>query len=57
MENKIKIVLATGNPHKLQEVNEITKGSGIEFVLPSGNFDPIENGETFEENAYIKARY
>ena len=56
MENKIKIVLATGNPHKLQEINEITKGSGIEFVLPSGNFDPIENGETFEQNSLIKAK-
>ena len=56
MENKIKIVLATGNPHKLQEINEITKGSGIEFVLPSGNFDPIENGKTFEDNSVIKAK-
>lgn len=56
MENKIKIVLATANPHKLQEINEITKGSGIEFVLPSGNFDPIENGETFEQNSIIKAK-
>ncbi len=56
MENKIKIVLATGNPHKLQEISEITNGSGIEFVLPSGKFDPIENGETFEENSVIKAK-
>lgn len=56
MENKIKIVLATGNPHKLQEINEITEGSGIEFVLPSGKFDPVENGKTFEENSVIKAK-
>ncbi len=56
MENKIKIVLATGNPHKLEEISEITNGSGIEFVLPSGKFDPIENGETFEENSVIKAK-
>ena len=56
MGNKIKIVLATGNPHKLQEINEITKGSGIEFVLPSGNFAPIENGTTFEDNSVIKAK-
>ena len=40
MENKtIKIVFATGNPHKLHEINEISKGSGIEFVLPPDNFD------------------
>ena len=48
MGNKIKIVFATGNLHKLQEVNEIAKDSGIEFILPQGDFDPNENGETFE---------
>lgn len=57
MENKtIKIVFATGNPHKLQEINEISKGSGIEFILPPDNFDPDETGTTFEENSYIKAK-
>ena len=57
MENKtIKIVFATGNPHKLHEINEISKGSGIEFVLPPDNFDPDETGLTFEENSYIKAK-
>ena len=50
-----KIVFATGNPHKLQEINEISKGSGIEFVLPPAGFDPIETGTTFEENSIIKA--
>ena len=54
--NKIKIVFATGNPHKLQEINEISKGLGIEFILPPADFNPIENGETFEENSYIKAK-
>lgn len=56
MENKIKIVFATGNPHKLQEVNEIAQGSGIEFILPPDNFNPIENGKTFEQNSIIKAQ-
>ena len=56
MGNKIKIVFATGNPHKLQEVNEIAHGSGIEFVLPPDNFDPVENGKTFEQNSLIKAK-
>lgn len=55
MENKIKIVFATGNKHKLQEINEISKGSGIEFVLPPEGFNPIEDGKTFEENSQIKA--
>ncbi len=52
----MKIVFATGNAHKLQEINEISKGSGIEFVLPSAGFNPVENAETFEENSLIKAR-
>lgn len=52
----MKIVFATGNPHKLQEVNDIAKGSGVEFILPPKGFDPIEDGTTFEENSYIKAK-
>lgn len=51
-----KIVLATSNPHKVEEINAITKDFGIEFVLPPKGFDPIENGQTFEENSLIKAR-
>jgi len=56
MENKIKIVFATGNAHKLKEINEIATGTGIEFILPPEGFDPLENGKTFEENSYIKAK-
>lgn len=56
MENNIKIVFATGNLHKLQEINEIAKGSGVEFILPPEGFNPIEDGATFLENSYIKAR-
>lgn len=52
----MEIVFATGNEHKLQEINEISKGSGIKFVLPSSDFNPIENGKTFEENSLIKAK-
>jgi len=55
MESNLKIVFATGNPHKLQEINEISKGSGIEFVLPPSGFNPDENGKTFLENSLIKA--
>lgn len=56
MENKIKIVLGTSNPHKVFEMNEIAKGYNVEFMLPDAeNFDPVENGKTFEENAEIKA--
>lgn len=56
MGNNIKIVFATGNPHKVHEINEISKGSGIEFILPPVGFDPIENGKDFLENSAIKAK-
>jgi XTP/dITP diphosphohydrolase len=52
----MKIVLGSSNPHKVKEINEITSGSGIEFILPPDGFDPIENGSTFEENSLIKAK-
>ena len=53
----MKIVLASSNKHKVQEINDIvkTKGLELEFILPPEDFDPEENGKTFEENSYIKA--
>ena len=54
----MKIVLASKNPHKLVEINEITQKFGFELVLQSGlgvDLDVEENGTTFEENAMIKA--
>lgn len=51
----IEIVLASSNSHKVEEMNDIAKGSGVKFILPPAGFDPLENGKTFEENAYIKA--
>lgn len=52
----MKIVLATSNKHKVQEINDMISGTGIEFILPSGDFDPVEDGETFEDNSLIKAK-
>lgn len=52
----MEIVFATGNPHKLEEINEISKDSGVKFILPPEGFNPIENGATFEENSMIKAK-
>lgn len=52
----MKIVLASSNVHKVKEINAIVKGLGIEFILPPKGFDPIEDGETFEENSLIKAK-
>ena len=53
----MKVVLASSNKHKVQEINDIVKSIGleVEFVLPPEGFDPEENGTTFEENSHIKA--
>ena len=51
----MKIVLASSNEHKVQEINDIVQGSGLEFILPPSGFNPKENGTTFKENSYIKA--
>ena len=51
-----KIVFATGNPHKLQELKAIAGDCGIDFVLPPEGFDPDETGATFEENSYIQSK-
>ena len=56
----MKIVLASSNKHKVQEINDIVKSKygkecNIEFVLPPEGFDPIEDGKTFEDNSKIKA--
>ena len=53
----MKIVLASSNKHKVQEINDIAESLNLplEFILPPKDFDPVENGKTFEENSYIKA--
>ena len=52
-----QITLATGNKHKVEEINLIAKEYDIEFVLPNGDFDPIEDGDNFIDNAICKAKY
>lgn len=54
-----KIVFATGNNHKLEEVRAILSELGLEIISMKDagiNIDIEENGTTFEENALIKAR-
>lgn len=50
------ITVATGNEHKLKEISKINPYKDISFKKVDGDFDPEENGKTFEENAYIKAK-
>ena len=54
--HKMKIVFGTNNKHKIYEVNEISKNSGVEFILPPSGYAPDETGKDFEENAIIKSK-
>jgi XTP/dITP diphosphohydrolase len=49
------VVLATRNAHKLREFRRLLPGTELE-PLPDEVELPPETGETFEENALIKAR-
>lgn len=52
-----KIVLATNNKHKLKEYKKILKDYEVITLNDICFYDEIEeNGETFVENAFIKAR-
>lgn len=52
-----RIVLATGNAHKVKEMSHIFAGRASFITMKEAGFegDVDENGETFEENAKIKA--
>ncbi|MDX2016176.1 MAG: non-canonical purine NTP pyrophosphatase, partial [Planctomycetota bacterium] len=60
----MEIVLATSNPHKVEELSAIFQAVGLAGVTlltlaqasPSTLPEPAETGTTFEANATIKAR-
>ena len=57
-----KLFIASSNPHKLEEIRDILLNNGIdlELVCPKDfgcEEEPVEDGLSFEENAYIKARF
>lgn len=54
----MKVVLASKNPHKLEEIRKLTERFGFELVLQSQLVPDLqveENGSTFEENSLLKA--
>ena len=54
-----RIIFATGNVGKMKEIREIMKDTDYEVVsMKEANVSPdiVEDGQTFEENALIKAR-
>ncbi len=55
----MKLVLASNNAHKLEEISKILATLGMEVVPQKAlniHIEPDETGETFEENSYIKAK-
>ena len=58
-----KILMATGNQHKFNEVKDILTSLNFNYeIISLGQLDmlieePLENGTSFKENSYIKAKY
>lgn len=53
-----ELLLATNNPGKVREYTELLAGTGFCLVTPADKgleIDPAETGQTFAENAVIKA--
>ena len=58
---KLKIVIATSNRGKIQEMINAFKDLPVELIsladLPEKYPEPVEDGDTFEANSLIKAKY
>lgn len=52
----MKLVLATGNKGKLREFRHMCEDDVLAFSDLLGTFDIVEDGDTFAQNALIKAR-
>ena len=52
----MKLVLATGNKGKLREFKQMCQDEVLPFSELLGEFDIVEDGDTFAKNALIKAR-
>ncbi len=52
----MKLVLATGNRGKLREFKQMCKDEVVAFSDLLGEFEIVEDGDSFSENALIKAR-
>ncbi len=50
-----RILIGTGNKGKFREIERILKSIGIEAIPPEEEVKVEEKGDTFLENAYIKA--
>ncbi|MFN3870138.1 MAG: RdgB/HAM1 family non-canonical purine NTP pyrophosphatase [Aquificaceae bacterium] len=51
-----RLLLATTNEGKIREIKEIFEGSHIEIIEPERDIEVKEDGHSFLENAYKKAK-
>jgi XTP/dITP diphosphohydrolase len=55
--NRLRVALATKNPGKVREIATILSDAPVELTSPDPPWTPpAEDGETYKENALIKAR-
>ena len=50
-----KWILATQNPGKVREFQQLLSSGGVKVLMPSKDLQVIESGETFAANARLKA--
>jgi len=57
----MQLLIATSNPHKLDEIRAVIGDAPVELLtldaLPTPLDEPVEDQDTFEGNAVLKARY
>jgi XTP/dITP diphosphohydrolase len=52
----MEFILASSNPHKVEELNELFAKSKLQITTPNEKIDVVEDGTSFQENAQIKAQ-
>ncbi len=60
-----ELIVATGNPHKVEEIAQVLRASGVTVPVRSlkdiagadSIEEPVEDGATFEDNARLKAMH
>lgn len=56
----MELILASSNPHKIEEIYDILKNLNYKIIslkeIGLGDLEIIEDGETFEANSLIKAK-
>ena len=50
-----KLVLASNNQHKISELKDFLSPHGVEVIAPKRSLEVLEDGLSFEQNAFKKA--